>query len=447
MAFFASSALEDPDLFSGIVLFIMLATLGSVALFATLNHRQTLRFQLQLFLCALAIRFALSIAIYLFGLIDVIGDEDASGWLRGVDFRRSWLRQGVNLLQLPVVLLGAFSEQHRGYYYLLGSFFYLTDTPTRLPAAALNCFFGALTVVFTYRIARALFSPWVAKRVGWLVCLFPSMIIWSAQTIKEPVVILLETAALYGCVHLRCLGFSLRHIFLCGLTILLLIPFRSYAGFIVAATVVLVLALPRFGERKLTLSSALGVIMLIVPLVVLSGVLVRQEVQLESFDLKYIESFRHFTSVGTSSAFGSDYDLQSPAGFSAALAVGAAHLMLAPFPWQLGFGSLRMLLTGPELIVWWWLFFVGVLPGLWHAIRNRFNDVQPLLLFLTGLGLLYSLMSGNVGLVYRQRAQLLPWLLIFAAVGLEQRALRQFAKKRARIGDQMLTIKELKIKN
>ena len=89
-----------------------------------------------------------------------------------------------------------------------------------------------------------------------------------------------------------------------------------------------------------------------------------------------------------------------------------------------------MVLTTPELIVWWWVFFVGVLPGIWHAIRNRFNEIQPLLFFLLGLGVLYSLMFGNVGLAYRQRAQLLPWLLIFAMVGLEQRNLRRIAKRK-----------------
>jgi hypothetical protein len=48
-----------------------------------------------------------------------------------------------------------------------------------------------------------------------------------------------------------------------------------------------------------------------------------------------------------------------------------------------------------------------------------------MLLHILGFGFLYSVMFGNVGLAFRQRAQLLPWLLVFAAVGLEQRALRR----------------------
>ena len=108
-----------------------------------------------------------------------------------------------------------------------------------------------------------------------------------------------------------------------------------------------------------------------------------------------------------------------------ATGLGGAYLLLAPFPWQLGGGSARMVLTAPELFVWWWIFFVGVIPGIWYCIKHHFNEIQPLLFFLLGLGILYSAMFGNVGLAYRQRAQLLPYLLVIGVVGLEQRYLKR----------------------
>src|SRR4029453_11408550 len=85
----------------------------------------------------------------------------------------------------------------------------------------------------------------------------------------------------------------------------------------------------------------------------------------------------------------------------------------------------RMLLTTPELVVWWWLVLVGLIPGLWHVCKTRLADAQPMLFFVLGLGLLYSMMFGNVGLIFRQRAQLLPWLLIIAVAGIERRAARR----------------------
>jgi hypothetical protein len=417
----------DPDLPFGLVLFVMLGVLGTGALYVTKQHRATLKLQLELFWAAFAIRFLASILIYEFGLVSVLGDEDSSGWVIGSNLHSLWVRQGVSLIDLPAVLAAAFGGHHRGYYYMLGGLFFVTDSPARLPAAALNCFFGALTVVFAYRIAQSLFSEWVAVRVGWAACIFPSLIVWSAQTVKEPVVILLETIALYGCIKLKLSGFSLKYILLCAAAILLMIPFRFYAAYIAGAAVLFSLLLPRIGKGKVTLASAAAVLALLIPTLAMSGILVQQEAELEKFNLQRIEGFKQAVSM-EGSGVEVNYDLETPAGFSAALAIGAAHLLLAPFPWQMS-GSTRLLLVGPEVVVWWWLVLVGLFPGLWYAFKTKFNEIQPLLIFLLGLGLLYSLMFGNVGLIYRQRAQLLPWLLIFAVVGLERRMIKRAARR------------------
>jgi hypothetical protein len=424
---------SDPDLPFAIVLFVLLCILGTLSLLATRNHRETLRFQVKLFLIAFALRFAMSIVIYQFGLVTLLGDEDGSGWIRGVILQQRWLHREAGLFDLPFVLTGAFESQHRGYGYMLGALFFITDAPARLPAAAFNCFLGALTVVLAYRAAHMLFSPRVALRVGWLVCLFPSLIVWSAQTLKEPVVVFLETAALYGCICLKISGFSLRHTLLCASAIVLLVPFRIYAAYIAGAAVVLSLAIPQIQRHRIRFGSALAVLVLLVSIFVTGGLLARHEVELERASLEGIQNYRRGLTKGegTGSSVNSTYHLETTGGLILGTLDGAAHLLLSPFPWQLGGGSLRMSLTIPELAVWYFLFFWGVVPGLWYAVRNRFGDIQPLLVFLCGLGLLYSLLFGNIGLVYRQRAQLLPWLFILAAVGLEQRTLQRLQTRHA----------------
>lgn len=420
---------NDPDLAAGLAIFFLLALIGCALLHITRHHRQRMRFQLKLFLTAFAVRFAASVAIYQFGLINLLKDEDGSGWVIGAVLKQDWERRGHGILDLPWLFAQGYSEHHRGYYRLLGSFFFITDTPARLPAAALNCFIGALTVVLAYRVARILFSEWVAVRTGWWSCFFLSLILWSSQTVKEPVVILLETVALYGCVMLRCRGFSLRHILLCGAAILLVMPFRFYAAYIAGAAVMLTLLIPQISKRRTNWSALIIIGLLLLPIVTYSGILVQQEAQLEKYDLKTVERFRTYAAQG-GSGVKIEADLNTPTGLGLSLIVGAAHLLLAPFPWQWG-GSLRLLLTLPEVLVWWWMFFYGVIPGLKTAIRHRFGEIQPLLFFILGLGLLYSLMFSNIGLAYRHRAQLLPWLLIFAAVGLEQRVMRRLAARRS----------------
>jgi 4-amino-4-deoxy-L-arabinose transferase-like glycosyltransferase len=420
--------MTDIGMVPGTLLFIVLAIFGCMGLFFTWNHRNTIRFQMALFLVAFGTRFAFSIWVYQLGLINVLHDEDSSGWAMGVPLQQLWVQQRLSLLDLPSTLLGAFHGEHFGYKYLLAALFYIVNSPTRMVAAVLNCFFGALTVVFAYRIARTLFSEWVAVRVGWWTCLLPSLIVWSGQTVKEPAVIFLEALALYGCVNLRRSGFSVRHVALCVAATILVIPFRFYVAYIIAGAIVSSLLLPHFTRRKLSIGSALIVVIVLVPLLLLSGVLIRHESQLDRFDAQFISTYRHGLTVGAGTGVETNYDIRTNQGLAMATLTGGAYLLLAPFPWELG-GTLRKMLTTPELFVWWWLVAVGLIPGLWYTVRKRFSDVQPLLFFVGGLGFLYSVTFGNVGLAYRQRAQLLPWLVIIAMVGLEQRGLRKRARR------------------
>jgi hypothetical protein len=421
------------ELAFGFLMVALLAIMGVCLIQLTRNHREQMTLQIKLFLISLAVRFLFSIITYEFGLIKILGDEDGSGWVLGAYNMDRWARLRLGFLDLPSILSAAFYEQNLGYHYMLGGLFFLTGTAGRMPAAALNCFFGALTVVFTYRIAKTMFSQWTAVRAGWAACFFPSLIIWSAQTVKEPVVILLEAVALYACAHLKLEGFSLRYCLLCGAAILLLLPFRFYAAYLAAAAAMIALIIPQLGKGRSTYQAGFLIALLVVPLALSSGILARSQATIEKFDINRIHQFRTDIAKGTGSGVASNYDLRTPLGLTLGVTVGAAHLFLAPFPWQLQAGSLRMLGTLPELVVWWWLFFFGMIPGAWYAIKNKFHVMQPFLFFVVGLGLLYSMMFGNVGLIVRQRAQLMPWFLIIAMVGLEQRAIKKLLKKGAKV--------------
>jgi len=106
--------------------------------------------------------------------------------------------------------------------------------------------------------------------------------------------------------------------------------------------------------------------------------------------------------------------VSTPAGALGAIPLGFSYLLFAPFPWQ--FGSLRALITLPEMIVWWCCIPLLVL-GLWFTIKHRVRQVAPILIFTVLLTLTYSVLQGNVGTAYRQRAQLLIFYFVFVAVG------------------------------
>jgi hypothetical protein len=416
------------------LLLLALLSLGLIGISATERDPRMASLYRQLFILAMVLRFAASIALYGFGFVGIIGDEDASGWEGAAAIFRDWSSRGVTLGDLPIIWVEAFRHPLSllGYQYTVASLFFLTGAPSRLVAAVLNNFCGAMTVVLAARVGAAVFSPWVASRVGWSACLWPSLVVWSAQTVKEPIVIFLETVALYACIRLRSPRGRPAHVLACAVAIVMLATLRFYAAYVTIAVILLTLSLPNLRSGRSRVGAALAVSAVVLPVLVLTGALARHEAALQIYDLGHLQEIRDWTARHTDSGVPLDYALNTPSGMALSVGIGTIHLLLAPFPWELGDAKLRTLLTLPELVIWWWMVFRGLLPGLRIAVRNRFTEVQPLLYFVLGMAFLYGLTFSNVGLVFRQRAQLLPWLLVFTMVGFEQRAARKLAFRKSR---------------
>ena len=68
------------------------------------------------------------------------------------------------------------------------------------------------------------------------------------------------------------------------------------------------------------------------------------------------------------------------------------------------------------MIVWWASIPLLVL-GTLFTIKHRLREIAPIIIFTSLLTLTYSIMQGNVGTAYRQRAQLLVFYFVFVAVG------------------------------
>jgi hypothetical protein len=59
----------------------------------------------------------------------------------------------------------------------------------------------------------------------------------------------------------------------------------------------------------------------------------------------------------------------------------------------------------------------SLIRGVRFAIRRRFGQVSPVLFFAMLLSMAYSLVHGNVGSGFRQRAQVFVFLFIFSGLG------------------------------
>lgn len=423
--------MDTGDLVIGLASGSLLTLAGLVGLCLTQRHRDTLPFQMVLFLTAMAVRFVAAVVLHETSLYEaVVGSADASGWEGGHGLKQTLDGSLLGPLAIPQELWTACQGVNQGYGTLVGLYFYVTRLDSELSAAALSCVCGALTAVATYRLARLIFSEAVAARSGWWICFFPSMIIWSIQTIKEPIIILCETLLIYVSTCMVMKKTSLRHVALGVACIFLLLPLRFYAAYSLSGVVVASLVVPDLGGGRLPIGSA--VVLAVILAAALSGMSAmtrtHQEV-VESYDLDRIQGFRTAVAMGAGSGSGVDssYDVRTGHGLVLGTLVGALHLLLAPFPWQFAGGSKRLLLTAPEMVVWWVLVGGGLWRGLGVCLKRHLGAVLPMLLFMLMLGLVYSMMFGNIGIIYRQRTQLLPYLMMIIFVGLEAKRARRLS--------------------
>jgi hypothetical protein len=228
------------------------------------------------------------------------------------------------------------------------------------------------------------------------------MILWSSIALKDMLSTLLLVFALYFCLSLR-ERVTLGNLAGTLLPVLAILSIRFYLVYFVGFAIVASLIFER-GSRLLTgVYKQLGVVAAGLALLGVLGLTERTEQEMDLISLEQASAYRRGMALSANSGFDVEVDVSTPGNALAYLPIGMAHLLWAPFPWQMV--SLRPLLAAPETVFWWFLF-PATIRGIVFAIRRRFSETSALLIFSATLLCGYSLVHGNVGSAFRQRAQI-----------------------------------------
>lgn len=341
--------------------------------------------------------------------------EDASGYeYIGMKTARGWSGLG------PPYDIIKQAAPNYGFYYLSAIIYYVLGQYAPL-VAYFNCVVGMGTVFLVYRLSRQFFHVLVATRAALLTALVPSMVLWSSTAGKDTLMSLLILIGLSSCVAVKrratpgaVLGIAL--------SLLAMQPIRFYMVYFLGFAILTSLFLERGVGMLSGLSKQLTVGAILVALLAMVGFSGSAQSGLDSISFERVSSFRHGMAITANSGFASDADVSTPGKALLFLPIGLTELLLGPFPWQ--FGSFRALLAAPETL-YWWLLFPAMVRGMWWMFRKRFAATSPLLLFAVTMTCAYSLMHGNVGSGFRQRAQIFIILFIFAALGVYRRRCRR----------------------
>ena len=389
---------------------LLCAALAALALLLINRMGTDHNFLAQLFAAALLLRVLLGTCIFLFQLQGFFGSDAITYDYLGNSLLQVWRGE----LRYEMISNTMAVQNFYGMPYLVASIYAVVGR-NMLAVQFVNAVLGALTVLPIYQCAQQIFeNRRVARATALMVGLFPSMILWSSQGLKDAPIIFLLALAMLATIRLS-RKLSIGYFTLLVGAMLGLLGLRFYIFYMVAAAVVGAFII---GTRQMSGRSILQNLIIIVGIglaLVQFGVLKSATTQYETFgNLETLQRSRLDQMQTAESGFGKDVDVSTAGGALTAIPLGMVYLLFAPFPWQVT--SLRQSITLPEMLVWWSLFPLLVL-GLWFTIKYRLRQALPILLFTTMLTLVYSVFQGNVGTAYRQRAQLLIFYFMFVAVG------------------------------
>jgi len=392
-------------------------------------------FLLRLFVAGLITRIVIALAIFVFRGQDFFGGDAITYDFYGNAQLLGW---GGDKYYQAIANQFVRSGEGSGWgmVYLVAAVYGLVGR-NMLAVQLMNSVIGAATAVVIYLCAHQVFqNSRVARIAGMAVAFYPSLVLWSAQGLKDgPIVFLLALAIL--CTLKLGEKLALKYIIILVCALIALFALRFYVLYMICVAIAGAFVI---GMQQVTATSFARQFMAVVLLglaLTYVGVTRSASLQYERYgNLERLQRSRSDLARTAESGFGRDVDVSSTSGAISTIPMGVVYLLFAPFPWQIT--SLRQSITLPEMVIWWASVPLLVL-GLWFAVKYRLRMISPILIFTVMLTLAYSVFQGNVGTAYRQRAQLLVFYFIFVAVGFvlmkekrEERKLR-IAEERSRL--------------
>lgn len=318
---------------------------------------------------------------------------------------------------------GRFStNQPLGYFYVNAAIFYLFGN-SQIWVKVLNAFIGAFSARYVFFLARDLFGRAVARRSALLCEFFPSLVLWSVLNIRDVwVVFLILFISWKSYVVVR--SYSPGALVGVVLASLVLSWFRDYLFYVVAIPPVVAILIGRRSHlgRNFLLAMVAGLGVLLLVQHAKAGATAADRMTLEA-----LSKARQDLAIGGSTV-GESVDISTPGGALAYLPTGLAYFLFSPFPWQIT--SVLKLFALPEMLLIYYLT-PSMIRGIRYTIRTRFREALQILLVTSLLTISYALGEGNVGTLYRHRAQAISMYLMFAAAGLELKKTRDLHADRA----------------
>ncbi len=385
---------------------IIILGIGSQLILTKWFQTEDRAFMVSMFFVAVLLRVALAIIFHNF----------LSGFFVGDDMTYNTIgRQLAEFWSGKTFILDDFANRRSAggvafYSYWNGVLFLIFGYSPLLPKI-FNCFVSGFSAVFIYFASFELFNKKVAKIAYLLSLFFPSLILWSTMNIRDPLAIFSIVSIVYHLIMLIKGSKGLKNYAFISIAFGLLLGIRGYMFVVMVISVFFAFFMGQ--SRSPVRNFVFAFILIIISNMFYHTIFSKQLI--DEIDFQKLAKARTGLAYG-GSAFLKTTDISTPTKALWYLPVGTVYILFAPFPWQLS--SKLQMITAPETLVWYILFFF-FLRGLYLLIVSGFfTRIAPVLLPLVAIITTYALVEGNVGTAYRHKAQTLPLFFIIIAVGL-----------------------------
>jgi Dolichyl-phosphate-mannose-protein mannosyltransferase len=388
-------------------------SLPTILILARRKATEDRAFLMRIFILGVLARVILATVIHQGHMEEFFGGDANTYSLFGASLAASWHGDKYHLAKYQSFVASGAGAW--GMLYLVAIVYELVGE-NMFAIQLINASVGSATSIVVYASAQHIFKNRRVSRLACLlVCFWPSLVLWSAQALKDGLIVLVLALGILCTVKLMN-KITVGYLIVLTGCLCALLTLRFYTFYMMVAAVAGSFLL---GMKSLNAQAFVGRFLGIVAIGLVFtwfGVAQYAGAQLSRYgNLQMVQLSRQDMARSADSGFMKDVDVNTTEGALTAIPVGCLYLLFAPFPWQLA--SLRQSLPLPEMIVWWLSFPLLVL-GLWYGVKHRLNEVAPIVIFTTLLTLAYSLVQGNVGTAYRQRSQLLVFYFIFLAAGI-----------------------------
>lgn len=409
----ATNSLSNAATYSDLIGWAVLA-FGVIALMAIASRNAGLR---KVLIVAFLLRAAVAVLGYYFITLPDSASDAAMFYRQATE----WGAHG---------WAGVAEEFRTGAYLypsLMAGVFQLTGNSQFL-MLAINVCLGTLIVLATYRLAELIAGEATARVAGWVTALWPTLVLYSAVSLREEAIVLPFVVALVYLMKWRStnrmLDLSLAFLFFYLAT---LFHTGIGAGLIAAGIVAAVAGLAALSRlhRSLAVVRYLPMAVLalgLAALILTSGIgLEKIGGSLEGFGIDNLAQAAENRATARAKYL-EGYQLASALDLVTQAPVRIGYFMFSPFPWAI---SSSFDLVGLVDAALYLILVILIIV----ALRTRSAQRRDLLVLLFVAGTiiyLFAFVTSNSGTAVRHRAKLAPVLIVAAAVAVPR--VRRFGR-------------------